>query len=120
MVSGDLNRIECAFAEAALDSGLWRRALHTTETTRFKTTPLRLGSVRIPGALIPGWVARSRSGLLVAPDDVLSEQIALPLVRASISLSEGRNQWNPHPRESQSSACACAAEAGRQSPIRAM
>src|ERR1700745_1881891 len=104
MVSGDLNRIECAFAEAALDSGLGRRALDTTRTTRFNTTPLRLGSVRIPGALIPGWVARSRSGSLVAPDDVLSVQIALPLVRASISLSEGRNTCKPDPRESKAHA----------------
>jgi hypothetical protein len=28
MASGDLNRIESAFAEAALDSGLWSRALN--------------------------------------------------------------------------------------------
>lgn len=54
MASGDLNRIESAFAEAALDSGLWSRALNITKTASFGTTLLPLGSVTIPGALIPG------------------------------------------------------------------
>ena len=64
MASGDLSRIENAFAEAVLDSGLWSRALNTAETLNFRTTPLPLGSVGILGALIPGmdaWSARSGS-----------------------------------------------------------
>jgi|SRR6516165_3422160 len=122
MASGDLNRIESAFAEATLDSGLWRRALNTTETASFKTTPLPLGSLRIPGALVPGWVVWSaRSGSLVAPGDALSAQIVLPLVRASISLSEGRNQCKPRPyREWQSHSCSFAAVEGHHGPIPAM
>ena len=54
MASGNLSRIENAFAEAVLDSGLWSRALNTAETLNFRTTPPPLGSVGMPGALIPG------------------------------------------------------------------
>jgi len=40
MASGDLNRIESAFAEATLDSGLWSRALNPTEIGSFGTARL--------------------------------------------------------------------------------
>jgi hypothetical protein len=85
MASGDLNRIESAFAEAALDPGLWSRGLNTANTANFRTTPLALGSGRIPGALISGWVARSaRSGSLVAPSDATFGAIARRFARASM------------------------------------
>ena len=72
MASGDLNRIESAFAEATLDSGLWSRALNPTEIGSFGTARLPLGGVTIPGALFPGWVvwlvrADVWSGWWVAP-----------------------------------------------------
>ena len=72
MASGYLNRIESAFAEAALDSGWWGRALKIAETGSFGVTILRLGGVATPEALFPGWVAWSAradvyAGLLVAP-----------------------------------------------------
>jgi hypothetical protein len=54
MASGDLNRIERAFAEAAADSGLWSRALNTTETNSFETTLPPLGGITIPGEQIMG------------------------------------------------------------------
>ena len=47
MASGDLGRIESAFAEAVLDSGLWSRALDLTEIGIFGTLP-PLGDTRIP------------------------------------------------------------------------
>ena len=51
MASGDLDRIESALAEAALDSGLWSRALNLTalsptEIGSVETLPP--GDVRIP------------------------------------------------------------------------
>jgi len=72
MASGYLNRIESAFAEAALDSGWWGRALKLAETGSFGVTVLPLGGVATPEALFPGWVAWSArsvvcAGLLVAP-----------------------------------------------------
>jgi hypothetical protein len=73
MASGYLNRIESAFAEAALDSGWWGRAVKIAETGSFGVTILRLGGVVTPEALFPGWwVAWSAradvyAGLLVAP-----------------------------------------------------
>ena len=54
MASDDLSRIENAFAEAVLDSGLWSRALNSAGTVNFRTAPLRLERVGIPGALIRG------------------------------------------------------------------
>ena len=60
MVSGDLNRIESAFAEATLDSGLWSRALNPTEIGSFGTARLALGGVTIPGDYFrSGWCGRS-------------------------------------------------------------
>jgi len=47
MASGDLDRIESAFAEAVLDSGLWSRVLDLTEIGIFRTLPPR-GDARIP------------------------------------------------------------------------
>jgi hypothetical protein len=81
MASGDLNRIESAFAEATLDSGLWSRALNPTEIGSFGTARLPLGGVTIPGALFPGWVvwlvrADVWSGWWVAPGDALLSAIA--------------------------------------------
>jgi hypothetical protein len=72
MASGYLNRIESAFAEAALDSGWWGRALKIAETGSFGVTVLPLGGVATPEALFPGRVARSAragigAGSLVAP-----------------------------------------------------
>jgi hypothetical protein len=59
MASGYLNRIESAFAEAALDSGWWGRALKIAETGSFGVTVLPLGRVATPEALFPRWVAWS-------------------------------------------------------------
>ena len=72
MAPGYLNRIESAFAEAALDSGWWGRALKIAETGSFGVTILPLGGAATPEALFPGWVAWSAwadvcAGLLVAP-----------------------------------------------------
>jgi hypothetical protein len=77
MASGYLiNRIESAFAEAALDSGWWGRALKIAETGSFGATVLPLGGLVTPEALFPGWVAWSApadvcAGLLVAPGAAL-------------------------------------------------
>src|SRR5215472_6766911 len=76
MASGYLNRIESAFAEAALDSGLWGRALKIAETGSFGVTVLPLGGVAIPEAIFPGRAARSAragicAGSLVAPGAAL-------------------------------------------------
>jgi len=73
MASGYLNRIESAFAEAALDSGWWGRALKIAETGSFGVL---LGGVVTPEALFPGWVPWSAradvcAGLLVAPGAAL-------------------------------------------------
>src|SRR5215831_6422355 len=81
MASGDLDRIESAFAEATLDSGLWSRALNLTEIGSFGTALLPLVGTTIPGALFPGcvvWSARAEvwSGLWVAPVDALHSAIA--------------------------------------------
>jgi hypothetical protein len=77
MASGNLSRIENAFTEAALDSGLWSRALNTAETLNFRTTPLPLGSVGILGALIPGMDGVVGPVEIVgAPGDALPVQIA--------------------------------------------
>src|SRR5215467_10467613 len=54
MASGDLDRIESAFAEATLDSGLWSRALNLTEIGSFGTALLPLGGGRILKKKIPG------------------------------------------------------------------
>ena len=51
MASGYLNRIESAFAEAALDSGWWGRALKIAETGSFGVTIIPLGGVATPEAL---------------------------------------------------------------------
>ena len=54
MASGDLNRIESAFAEATLDSGLWSRALNLTEIGSFGTALLALGGANDSWSIISG------------------------------------------------------------------
>ena len=71
MASGCLNRIESAFAEAALDSGRWSRPLHI-ETGSFGVTVLPVGGVSIisgvGGVVGPADVC---AGLSVAPGAAL-------------------------------------------------
>ena len=52
MALGDLSRIECAFAEAAVDQTLWERALNvaTQETGSFGAVLLPITGVAIPNA----------------------------------------------------------------------
>jgi hypothetical protein len=55
MASGDLNRIEDAFAEAVLDSGLLSRAFNRRR--KFSQSSLLPRAGTIPGSLFPGYVA---------------------------------------------------------------
>jgi len=84
MASGDLDRIESALAEAALDSGLWSRALDMTDIGIFGTLP-PLGDVRFPAEhhLRTGGLVGSEAGrdLLAPPGDALFDAIAGLLAR---------------------------------------
>ena len=76
MASGYLNRIESAFAEAALDSGWWGRAFKNSRDWKFRShcspsrgrSDLRSNISRVGGVVGPGDVC---AGLLVAPDAAL-------------------------------------------------
>jgi hypothetical protein len=73
VASGQLNRIESAFAEAAYDSGSRSCVSYAANSIYFMAAARSLGIAMIPGASIAGRLAWSaRAGSLIARGDARS------------------------------------------------